>query len=69
MLACLLIIHIFIPKRTPCFHVERFTAMISLILIAASILTSALHIANCVNLCLISGDGGLEGIIDQSGSP
>lgn len=43
--------------------------MISLILIAASILTSILRKANCVNLCLISGDGGLEGIIDQSGSP
>lgn len=43
--------------------------MISLILTAAGILTSTLHVANCVNLCLISGDGRLEGIIDQSGSP
>lgn len=33
-----------------------------------SILTSTIHWGNRVNLCLISEDGALEGIIDQPGS-
>ena len=42
-----------------------FTFLIFLLLFAASIPTATFHWENRVNLCLISEDGALGGIMDQ----